>query len=67
MWLQSFPHLKLKENMRGIRYSDLEDFEAAVATQVRVYECGCLAMSIEDLPKRWTSVMEYKGYYFEGF
>ena len=34
--------------MSGIRYSDLEDIEAAVAMQVRTYERGCLATDIED-------------------
>ena len=53
--------------MRGIRYGDLEDLEAAVATQARVYERSCLATGIEDLPEWWTSVMEHKWYYFERF
>ena len=52
--------------MRGIRYSDWEDVEATVATQVRVYERGSSVMGIEDLPKRWTSVIEHMGYYLEG-
>ena len=51
--------------MRGIRYSDLEDSEAAVVTQVRVYDC--LTMGIEDLQKRWASLMAHKGYLFKGF
>ena len=38
---------KLKENIRKIRYSDIEELEAALATQVRVYERGCLATGIE--------------------
>ena len=53
--------------MRGIRYSDLEDLEAAMVTQVRVYERSCLSTGIEDPLKRRTLVMEHKGYYFEGF
>ena len=57
---------KLKEDMRGIHYNDLEELETAVATRVRVLENGCLAMGIDDLPKRWKSVIDHKGYYFEG-
>ena len=57
---------KLKEDMRGIRYNDLEELESAVATRVRVPENGCLAMGIDDLSKRWKSVTDHKGYYFEG-
>ena len=57
---------KLKEDMRGIHYNDLEALESAVRVRVRVLENGCLAMGIDDLPKRWTSVIDHKGYYFEG-
>ena len=91
---------KLKEDMRGIRYNDLEEFESAVASRVRVLENGCLATGIGYLPKRWKtkgkrkvqgvlqsqtaalprpqeeeetdkskqaqSVIDHKGYYFEG-
>ena len=53
--------------MRGIRYNDdLEELESAVAARVRVLKNGCLATCIDDLPKRWKSVIDYKGYYFEG-
>ena len=52
--------------MRGIRYKDLEELESAMAVRVRVLENGCLATDIDDLPKRWKSVIDYKGYYFEG-
>ena len=52
--------------MRGIRYNDLEELESAVAARVRVLENGCLATGIDDLPKRWKSVIDHKGYYFEG-
>ena len=44
---------KLKEDMRGIRYNDLEEHESAVATRMRVLENDCLATGIDDLPKRW--------------
>jgi hypothetical protein len=57
---------KLKENMRGIRYDDLDELEVAVVEQVRANERGCLAAGTEDLSKRWTSVVDHLGYYFEG-
>jgi hypothetical protein len=52
--------------MGEIRYDDLDELEVAVVEQVRAYERGCLATGIEDLPKRLTSVVDHKGYYFEG-
>ena len=58
--------LKVKEDMRGIRYNNFEELESAVATRVKVLENGCLATGIDDLPKRWKSVIDLKGYYFEG-
>ena len=57
---------KLKEDMRGIRYNDLEELESAVATRMKVLENGCLATGIDDLPKRWKSVIDHKEYSFEG-
>ena len=52
--------------MRGIRNNNLEELESAVAARVTVLEDGCLATGIDDLPKRWKSVIYHKGYYFEG-
>ena len=52
---------KLTEDMKGIHYNDLE-LESAVAARVRVLENGCLAMGIDDLPKRWKAVIDHKGY-----
>ena len=57
---------KIKEDMRRIRYSDLDELEVAVAERVNVVEHSCLATGIDDLPKRWHSVIDHKGYYFEG-
>ena len=57
---------KLKEDMRGICYYDLEELESAVAVRVRVLENGCLATGIDDLPKSWKSVTDHSGYYFVG-
>ena len=48
--------------MRGNRYNDLEEFESAAAARVRVLENSCLATGIDDLPKRWNSVIDHKGY-----
>ena len=53
---------KPKDDMRGNRYNDLEEFESAVAARVRVLENSCLATGIDDLPKRWNSVIDHKGY-----
>ena len=52
--------------MRGICYNDLEELESAVAARVRVLKNGCLATGIDDLPKRLKSVVDHKGYYFDG-
>ena len=52
--------------MRGIHYSDLDELEVAVTERVKVVERSCLANGIDDLPKRWQSVIDHKGYYFEG-
>ena len=40
---------KIKEDMRGICYSDLDELEVAVAERVKVVERGCLATGIDDL------------------
>ena len=53
---------KLKEDMRSTRYNDLEGLESAVAARVRVLENGCLATGIDNLPKRWMTVIDHKGY-----
>ena len=57
----------LKKQLRGVRYNDLDELEAAVVNQVRVYERGCLATGVAMLPHRWNSLIEHKGHYFEGF
>ena len=59
--------LTLKATMRGSRFEDLEELEATVAAQVRMYEGGCLTTGIQKLPSRWRSVIEHKGNYFEEF
>ena len=48
---------RLKENMRGVSFEDLEELEDAVAGQVRMYERGCLATGIQKLP-RWLNTRD---------
>lgn len=57
---------KLKEPLRGIRYTDLNELEEAVATEVRHITRRCLATGIRALPRRWELAMKAKGCYFEG-
>lgn len=57
---------RLKENMGGVRFVDLEELEDVVAEHVRMYERGCLATGIQ-LASRWRSVIELKRHYLEGF
>lgn len=57
---------KIKESLRGIRFQDLDTLNAAVATEVRRVNAGCLATGIKALPKRWKSVIEHHGGYIEG-
>ena len=52
--------------MRGVRYDDLQELEVAMDGQVKEFEHGCLTTRIEDLLKCWKSVIEDKGYQFEG-
>ena len=47
--------------------NNLDELEAAVAKQVRVYEHGCLATGASMIPHCWNSLIEHKGQYFEGF
>ena len=51
--------------MREARYDDLDELEVAVAEQVKVYERRGLATGIEELPKRWNSILDHKGHCFE--
>ena len=53
---------KLKDGITRTRYSDHNELESAVTMRLRVLEHGCLAMHIQDLLKRWKSVIEHKGY-----
>ena len=57
---------KLKEPLRGIRYESLDELECALNREVRRINFGSLATSIQALPKRWNSVIQSRGDYFEG-
>jgi len=57
---------KLKINMRGVRFSTLEDLSASVTRRVRQFNCSRDLTGIMDLPKRWDAVIRQKGDYAEG-
>ena len=57
---------KLKINMRGVRFSTLEDFSASVTRRVRQLNSSRDLTGIKDLPKRWDAVVWQKGEYTEG-
>ena len=57
---------KLKMNMRGVRFSTLEDLSASVTRRIRQLNCSRDLTGIMDLPKRWYAVIRQKGDYIEG-
>ena len=57
---------KLKINMRGMRFSTLEDLSASVTRRVRKLNSSTDLTGIMDLPKRWDAVIRQKGDYTEG-
>ena len=57
---------KLKINMRGVRFSMLEDLSASVTRRVRQLNCSRDLTGIIDLPKHWDAVIRQKGDYIEG-
>jgi len=57
---------KLKINMRGVRFSTLEDLSASVTRRVRQLNSSRDLTGIMDLPKRWNAVIRQKGDYIEG-
>jgi len=59
-----FPQLKI--NMRGVRFSTLEDLSASVTRRVRQRTSSRDLTGIVDLPKRWDAVIRQKGDYIEG-
>jgi len=54
---------KLKINMRGVRFSTLEDLSDSVTRRVRQLNCSRDLTGIMDLPKRWDAVIRQKGDY----
>jgi len=57
---------KLKINMRGVRFSMLEDLSSSVTRCVRQLNCSTDLTGIMDLPKRWDAVIRQKEDYTEG-
>ena len=57
---------KLKINMRGVRFSMLEDLSASVTWCVRQLNCSTDLTGITVLPKCWDAVIQQKGDYTEG-
>ena len=57
---------KLKINMRGVRFSTLENLSASVTQRVRQLNSSRDLTGIMDLPKRWDAVIQQKGDYTEG-
>jgi len=56
---------KLKINMRGVRFSTLEDISASVTRRVIQLNCSTDLTGIMDLPKRWDAVIRQEGKYTE--
>jgi len=52
---------KLKINMRGVRFSTLEDLYASVTRRVIQLNCSTGLTGTMDLPKRWDAVIRQKG------
>jgi len=52
---------KLKMNMRGVRFSMLEDLSASVTRRIRHLNGSTDLTGIMDLPKRWDAVIRQKG------
>ena len=57
---------KLKEPMRGHRFSSLEEVSAAVTLAIRRLKKSGTLNGRANLPKRWGAVIEKQGDYIEG-
>jgi hypothetical protein len=57
---------KLKELMRGHRFSSLEEVSAAVTRAIRGLKQSSTLNGKANLPKRWDAVIEKEGDYIEG-
>ena len=57
---------KLKEQLQGIRYDDLDILYDAVNAVTRDMNRRCLATGVGALPRRWESTIKAVGDYIEG-
>ena len=57
---------KLKTNMRGVRFSKMEDLSASVTRRVRQLNCSTDLTGVMDLPKLWDAVIRQMGDYTGG-
>jgi hypothetical protein len=57
---------KLKIDMRGVRFSTLEELSASGTRRVRQRNSSTDLTGIMDLPKRWEVVIRQTGDYTEG-
>jgi hypothetical protein len=58
--------LKLKEPMRGQRFTSLEEFSAAVTRATRTLNKSGTFNGIANFPKRWEADIAKQGDYIEG-
>jgi len=56
---------KLKIDMRGVRFSTLDELSAFVTRRVRQLNCSTDLTGIMDFPKRWDAVIRQEGEYAE--
>jgi hypothetical protein len=57
---------KLKQPMRGQRFSSLEELSAAVTRTIRTLNKSGILSGIAHLPKGWDAVIAKQGDYTEG-
>jgi hypothetical protein len=58
---------KLKKPLRGKRFSSIEEVSNEVTRVIRhINNNNGFLTGIQDLPKRWTSVIKHSGEYIEG-
>ena len=57
---------KLKKPLRGKRFRSIEEISNEVTQVIRRINNEGVLSGIQDLPKRWTSVIKHNGDYIEG-
>jgi len=57
---------KLKKQLRGKRYRSIEEVSNEVTRVIRRINNEGVLTGIQDLPKRWTAVINHNGDYVEG-